>query len=271
MVKVFPLDIVLTQVSEYATGKREALIIREIGTDSSTETTPEWLVIDDHPLGEITETMSPLSKINSLFVDLLDLGSLYYVVPPETSIIVDGAATQRIRCKGHLLKMAVGESMPTNFMARFKEQHNHYMTFEYDTVDWAAGKSFEPEEEVEVISYTPTTIEEVIIRGLVQAKCPDWSRTFHEISLRFYLENAPLDFILTTTKVGGLDLYNTPYPPSELVEHRGYILPDPGIKVPADHTLSIRMRCIKAVAIAIGAGAGNGPHVAVALEYRKTA
>lgn len=190
-------------------------------------------------------------------------------MPPETSIKLDGLAAQHIRCKGQLLKLAVGETMPTNLMARFKEQSHHYKTFEYATIDWAAGKSFAAEEEVEVISYTPTTIEEVIFKGLVMAKCPDWTRTFHEIALRFYLDNAPLDLVLKTTKVGGIDLYNTPYPPAEDTEHRGYILPDPGITVRGDHVLSIRMRCIKAVAIAIGAVAANGPHVAITLEYRK--
>lgn len=260
----------MTQGSDFETGPREVLVIREIGTDASTETSPAKLEINDVPLGGITQTLSPLSKINSLFVDLLDLKNLFYVVPPETAIVVAEPAAANIRCKGELLKLAPGEALSTNLMARFKEQPNHYLTFEYGTVDWAAGKAFAVDEEVEVISLTPKTIEKYIFYGLVQAKCPDSARAVHEIALRFYLDNAPLDFILEKTKRGGIDLYNTPYPPAEATEHRGYMLLPPGITVLGDHTLSIRQRNIKAAVINIGAVAANGPYVAICCEFIKT-
>ena len=260
----------MTQGSEFETGPREALVILEIGTDATTETSPAKLKIDEVPLGGITETLSPLSKINSLFVDLLDLGTLPYVVPPETAITVEEPAAANIRCKGNILKLAPGEVLPTNLMARFKEQPNHYLTFEYGYVDWSAGKAFAVDEEVEVISLTPKTIEKYIFYGLVQAKCPDAARAVHEIALRFYLDNAPLDFILEKTKRGGLDLYNLPYPPAEATEHRGYMLLPPGITVLGDHTLSIRQRNIKGAVINVGAVAANGPYVCIACEYIKT-
>lgn len=267
MPKTFPLDVILEQGDEYETGKREAMVIRKIGTNATDPVAPANLRIDNKPLGPITETLSPLSMINALFVGLLELGRLLYVVPPETAVIVEGPAGLEIRCVGEILKLAPGEVMSANLMARFAEQPNHYLTFEYGYVDWSAGKSFADKEEVEVISITPKTIERVILNGLVEAKCPDWTRAIHEIGLRFRLDNADLDFLLEKTAVGGIDLYDTPYPPAEDTDHRGFTLKDFPIAVEGDHTLSIRQRNISGAPITIGAVAANGPYVAAISEY----
>ena len=192
-----------------------------------------------------------------------------YIVPPETAIEVSEPTNASIRCKGDLLKLAVGEVMPTHLMGRFKEQPTHYLTFEYDTVDWGTGYTFAIDEEVEVISKSPNTTEKVVFKGLVEAKLVGWDRAaVHQVSLRFYLDNAPLDFILKETKVGGIDLWNTPYPPKVTTEPRGYNLL-PGIAVLGDHTISLKIRNIKGVAIDIGVVAGNGPFVAAAYEYQR--
>jgi len=266
--KKFPLDIILEEGDVYETGKREALVIRKIGTNAATETSPANLRIDNKPLGKITQTLSPISKINTLFMDLLDLCDLFYVVPPETEIIVEGPSGLEIRCVGELLKLAVGEVLPANLMARFKAQPNHYLTFLYGYVDWSGGYTFAADEEVEVISYTPKTIERAALYGPVQAKLTGWTRAMHEVALRFYLENTPLDLILEKTKIGGIDLYNTPYPPTETTEHNGFVMPKGFIEVPGDHTLSIRQRNISGAAITIAAATGNGPYVCCAIEYQ---
>jgi len=268
LVKRFPLDIILEEGDVYETGKREALVIRKVGTNAATETSPMKLRIDDKPLGEITQTLSPISKINTLFMDLLDLGDLFYVVPEETEVIIEGPSGLEMRCVGELLKLAIGETLPTNLMARFREQPNHYLTFLYGYVDWSAGKTFAADEEVEVISHTPKTIERVAVYGPLQARLNGWTRAMHEVALRFYLENVPYDFILERTKVGGIDLFNTPYPPAETTEHNGFVLPKGFIEVPGDHTLSIRQRNISGGDITIAAAAGNGPYVCCTIEYQ---
>jgi len=264
----FPLDIILEEGDVYETGKREALVIRKIGTNAATETSPTNLWIDEKPLGKITQTLSPISKVNTLFMDLLDLGHLFYVVPPETEVIVEGPSGLEIRCVGELLKLAVGETLPTDLMARFKAQPNHYMTFLYGYVDWSAGKTFAADEEIEVISYTPKTIERIAVYGPLQAKLVGWTRAMHEVAVRFYLENVPYDLILEKTKIGGIDLYNTPYPPTETTEHNGYVMPKGFIEVPGDHTLKIKQRNISGADITIAAATGNGPYVCCAIEYQ---
>jgi len=266
----FALDLILEEGDDYETGTREALVIREVGTNSTNITTPIKLVIDEKPLGELLQDLSPISKINTRFVDLLNLGSLYYVVPPETMVGVEGPSGLEIRCKGELLKLAPGEVLPSNLMARFNEQPNHYYTFEYAYRDWSAGYTFSANEEVDVLEVTPKTIERLIFNSRLMAKLTGWTRAVHEVALRVYLENAPLDFLLEKTAVGGIDIYNTPYPPTEDTEHRVFTLCDFPIVVEGDHTIRFVVRNISGANITIAAASGNGPYVAAICEYQKT-
>jgi len=269
MAQKFALDLILEEGDDYETGVREALVITEVGTNSTSTTTPIHLVIDGKPMGDLLQDLSPISKINTRFWDLLPLGSLYYVVPPETSITVSGPSGLEIRCKGYLIKLAVGEALPTNLMARFNEQPNHYYTFEYGYVDWSAGKTYADKEEVDVITYTPKTIERAVFNSRLMAKLQGWTRAVHEVAVRVYLDDAPLDFLLEKTPIGGIDIYNTPYPPAETTEHRGFTLCDFPVTVEGDHTIKFVMRNISGGDITIAAASGNGPYVAAVCEYQK--
>lgn len=267
MPKKFALDAYLTEASVYETGKREALVIEKIGTDAATLATPANLKIDNKPVGPITNTLSPLHKITALFVPLLNLGPLFYVVPPETEVIVEKPTGAMMRLKGYLLKLAPGEVMPTNLMARFHAQPNHYLTFVDDQYILAPVDTDMPTDgELEVISYTPKTIEKIIARGLLEAKVTNYAAwAEQELAVRFYLDGAPLDFILDETKTGGIDMKNTPYPPDS-TEYEGFILDTP-IEVLGDHTLSVRVRNISGAAITPGAGTSLTFDIAAIIEY----
>jgi len=269
-VKKFPLDIILEEGKDYETGVREALVIKEVGTNSTNTATPIKLKIDNKTLGALLQDLSPLSKTNDRFVPLLDLGNLFYVVPPETSIAVEGPSGLEIRCKGELIKLAIGEVLPANLLTRFAEQEKHYLTFDYAYVDWSAGYTFAKDTEVDVLEVTPKTIERYIFAHRLMSKLTGWTRAPHEVGLRVYLDDAPLDFLLEKTAIGGFDLYNTPYPPTETTEHRLFTLAPLSVEVPGDHTIKFSVRNISGADITIAAASGNGPYVAVVLEYEKT-
>jgi len=268
MPKKFSLDLYLTQGKTYETGKREALVIQKIGTNAADPASPSNLRIDDKPLGTITQDLSPLHKINTRFVDLLDLGSLFYVVPPETEVIVEGPSGSIIRCKGYLLKLAPAEVLPTNLMARFNEQPNHYMTFIRGTYSHGTDTDLVADAEVEVISYTPKTIERAVLNGLVMAKVANYTVTEQDLAVRFYLEGIPFDFILEKTKTGGIDFTSARYPPREDQEHVAFTLKETPIEVPGDHTLSVRARNIKGTAISPAAGTSLDFDIACIIEYQ---
>jgi len=254
MPEKFPLDLYLTQGSVYETGVREALIIRQIGTDASDPASPANLRIDDKPLGSIFQDLCPLHKINTRFVDLLDLCDLYYVVPPETEIIVEGPSGAIIRCKGELWKLAVGEVLPTDVLARFAAQPDHYYTFVRDTYSHGTDVALAADAEVEVISLTPKTIEEYVFNGLVEGKVSNYTPSEQDLGVRFFIDGEPLDFVLEKTKTGGIDLLSMPYPPAETTEHVGFSLKGLPIELLGDRTLSVRVRNISGASISPSAG-----------------
>jgi len=265
--KKFSLDLYLTQGSTYETGKREALIIEKIGTNASDPANPANLRIDDKPLGKIFQDLAPLHKINTRFVPLLDLCKLFYVVPPETEIIVQGPSGAIIRCKGYLLKLAPGEALPGPLMTRFGEQPNHYMTFLRSTYAYGTDESMAADAEAEVISYTPKTIEKAVLNGLLMAKVSNYTPSEQDLAVRFYLEGAPLDFILEKTKTGGIDFLSAPYPPTETAEHEAFSLAETPITVPGDYTLSVRARNISGASISPTAGTKLTFDIACIIEY----
>jgi len=267
LAKKFSLDLYLTQGSVYETGKRKALVIQRIGTNGTTWTTPPYLKIDGKPLGEIIQDLCPLHKINTRFVPLLDLGKLFYVVPPETEIVVEGASGNIIRCKGYLLKLAPAEIMPTNLMARFNEQPKHYRTYLRGTYSHGTDIALAKDAEVEVISYTPKTIEKVIVNGLVMAKVANYTPSEEDLAIRFYLEGVPLDFVLEKTRTGGIDFLSTPYPPAETTEHEAFSLAETPIEVPGDHTLSVKARNISGGSISPATGTSLDFDILLGIEY----
>jgi len=267
--KKFALDLVLIEGKTYETGKREGFVIHRIGTDASDPASPAHLRVDNKELGDIFQDVAPLHKINTRFVDLLDLGDLYYVVPPETGVIVEGPSGAKIRIKGELLKLDVGEKMPSDLMARFDAQPNHYMTFVRDTYSHGTDVALAADAEVEVISLTPRTIETYVFAGLVEGKVSNYTAADGDLGVRFYIDNAPLDFLTEITKVGGIDLLAMPYPPAETTEHVGFSLATSPVEVLGDHTLSVRVRNIKGTAISPAAGTSLIFDIAMVCEYKR--
>jgi len=272
MAEQFPLDLYLTQGSDYETGKREALVIQKIGTDGTTWATPPHLVIDNKPLGEIIQDYAPLHQIAARFVPLLELGELFYVVPPETQIRVEGASGDIIRCKGYLLKLAPAEVLPTDLLARFNAQPKHYLTYLRDTYSHGTDTALVADAEVEVISYTPKTTEKAILKGLLMAKVANYTEAEQDLAVRIYLTppGAPLDFILEKTKTGGLDFTSLPYPPGsptgEVADYQGFQLPP--VEVGGDVTVSIRARNISGGTISPAAGTSLEFDILVGMEFQ---
>jgi hypothetical protein len=271
MPEQFILDSCFTVGKTYTTDKREALIINAIGTNGTDFTNPPTLVIDDKPTGPIINYIAPLHKINTNFLPLLDLGRLYYVVPPETNFYVKGATGNIIRCKGSLLKLAPGETLPTEHLTRFTEQPIHYYTFLRNTYSHGTDVALPADAEVTVISHTPKTIEKVTLNGYVMAKVSNYTPSEEKLAVRFYLDNVPKDIVLLTTKTGGIDIMNLPYPPTNTAESEPFTLKDSPIEVLGDHTLEIKVRNISGAAISPAAGTSLIFDILVVAEYLRSA
>jgi len=194
---------------------------------------------------------------------LLCLKDLYYVVPPETKIKVEGPSGCKIRAKGDLLKLAPGEVLPAEFMSRFAAQPNHYLTYVEKTYSHGTDVKLVADAEVEVISLTPKTIEKYMLAHPVMAAVANYTPAEGDLGVRFYLQNVPKEVILEKTKVGGIDLLAMPRPPKEDTEFEPFTLEGSPIEVPGDWTLSVKVRNTK--------GADISPTTGTSLTFTITA
>jgi len=263
----FKLDTILTEAKDYQTPERVALVIKAIGTNGATDTR---LVIDNKPVGAIKEIVSPLHVTETNKLGPLALGDLYYVVPPETAIKVEGPSGAKVRCIGELLMLAPGEALPAGLKARFDIQIDHYLTFVEKTYSHGTDVKLVVDAEAEILSLTPKTIETYLFNNVVMASVANYTPAEGDLAIRFYVDNAPLDAILEKTKVGPADLLSLPRPPKDDTGEAPFSLCDYPIEVLGDHTISIRVRNTKGADISPAAGTGLAFTVTAVCVFKRT-
>ena len=123
MVDYYPLDKIFVQGTNYELPNDRFYVIKKIGTDATSATK---LKIDGVDTGPIINSVAPLHKTSSNLLGPLDLGNLFYVVPPNKTFSVEGASGAKFRCIGLIGKLAPGEAMPAQYAGRFNEQGKHY-------------------------------------------------------------------------------------------------------------------------------------------------
>jgi len=239
MAKSVILDKYLAQGTTYKTHEREAWIIQYIGTDSSSA---GKLVIDNKPTGNIVTTVAPLRQVATNLLGPLNLGDLYYVVPSETEIYWDGASGSVCRVLGTKIILEPGETLGEPYITRFKRQNYEYITYVEDSYSHGTNTTWTADDENEVYSLTPSTIERYVFDGPVMVDVSNLSTTLDENNfyIRFYLDNLPLENIYGTNIYGGVDVMSMPRPPNTTDGMVPFTLKETPIEVLGDHTLSIR-------------------------------
>jgi len=100
------------------------------------------------------------------------------------------------------------------------------------------------------------------------AKVANYTPSEQDLSIRFYVEGIPLDFVLEKTATGGIDFLSAPYPPTETSEHEAFSLKDYPIEVLGDHTLSVKARNISGASITPATGTSLNFDIACIVEYQ---
>jgi hypothetical protein len=270
MVEYFKLDKIFVQGTTYETPNDRFYVIKKIGTDAASAT---HLTIDGVETGDLISTVAPLHKTSSNLLGPLDLGDLFYVVPPNKTFTVDGASGAKFRCVGLIGKLAPGEAMPTNYASRFTEQGKHYLTYDTATATLAAaGASWAADAETDVYSLTPKTVEKYIANNVVMALLSNPAATPDEgdVAIRFFLEGTPLDILTTDPGKKGVDLYSCPHPPADATEEVPFTLADLAVEIPGDNTFEIKAVNTSGAAIAASATADMTLQVTLILEYIKS-
>jgi len=266
MAKYFNVDLILKQGSEYETPKRVGLVINKVGTNA---TTKGHLEIDEKPVGDIVDVVSPLHKTSSNLMGPLELGGLFLVVPPETKIIWEGPSGTKCRCIGRQVLLAPGEAMPADLMARFAAQAKHYMTYIEKTYSHGTDVKLVADAEVSVLEYTPRAVERLNCAYPFMASVSNYTPSEADLAVRFYYENVPQDRLLEKTKIAGFDILSCPRPPADTTEQVPASLAATPIVVEPERTLKAVVRNIKGADISPATGTSLTFTITMLVEYAK--
>ena len=266
MVKYYPLDKIIKQGTTYETPPDRFYIIKRIGTDGSTDTK---LVIGGVETGAIISEVAPLHRTSSNLLGPLDLGSLYYVVPPNTKFWVDGPSGAKMRIIGQIGVLGVGEAMPGEHQARYNAQGKHYKTYLSDSYSLGTDVTWTDGTEYDVLVHTPKTIERVILNSYVGASITGDTVSEGDFAVEFYMDNTPFEPEFAENLYAGIDALSMPSPPRDDTEELVFTLKDYPIVVNGDHTLSIRVRNVSGSDKAPASGSSWTVNVKVIAKYER--
>jgi len=200
------LDKVLNVDTEYTAERDKLYVIRKVGTNSTTKAT---LKIANAPCLEIIQEIARIQQSHLERFSTLDLGDHFVVLTPDKKMSFSGASGSKMRIMGEILELAPGEAIPTNLLARYKEQPQKFMSYERGTYSHGTDTTWVADDENNVIDidvpagerWTLDSVYYGDIANLAAAHVPgDWS-------LRFLVRDKALDIISKEMGDPGIDLW----------------------------------------------------------------
>ena len=264
MVDYYKLDKIFVQGTTYEMPNDRFYIIKKIGTDQATATK---LVIDGVETGEISNLVAPLYATSTKLLGPLNLGDLFYVIPPNKTFVVDGASGAKMRCIGLIGVLAPGEGLPANYASRFTEQGSHYLLWDQGSIDYAADYTWSDGEEIEIYSLTPKTIESYKLNNIVQVETGVASLAAGQAALRVYLDGKVLDILTSDPGKKGLDALFMPRPPKYDGVREPFTFADWPVQVDGDHTLILKLINVSGGNLTVASATDQ--YIDLVLEYIK--
>jgi len=210
--RILPYDEMVPADTTLEVDSTQALRITAIGTDSTSTVTPE---VDGNDLGPINSTVAGLHPDGSTEQGLLTLATppgaegepevedspahggygpgLYYYVPPDGRLNLDGSSSDTVRLQGHRLDGVSSRFEAGSDETRYDEQGAYHYTFEEGSVDVSEPISDEQQATVHTVSpATDERIELVGPQGLSQSSGGDLSFAEGDVSVLYELDGQRL-------------------------------------------------------------------------------
>jgi hypothetical protein len=264
MVDFYKLDKVFVQGTNYKTPSDRFFVFRKIGCDQATAT---HFTIDGVKTGDISNLVAPLYSTSSKLLPPLDLGNLFYVVPPDKTFYVEGASGAKMRAVGQIGVLNPGEGIPTTFASRFAEQGSHYLVWTQGSVLYSADYTWPDGTEIAIFSLTPKTIEQYILNNLCEVETGVASLADGAAALRVYLDGKILDILTSDPGKKGLDCKYMPRPPVYNGVREPFSFADWPISVLGDHTLQLALINVSGGNLTVAAATDQ--YIDLVLEYAK--
>jgi hypothetical protein len=225
------LDITILNNTTYTMEEDRAYIIRAIGTDSAGDT---QLYIDNKPLGVFDSAIAPLTLSTSNYNGPLDLGNLFYVIPPKKQFKITGDSGSKTRLIGDMIMLDTNEPLPSDYIQRYAEQFSHFWTKVYGSVTLGTDVKWKADQEIKVISLLPLTSEKYVFNHLAMGKVSGGTITRGQVGVFHKWRDFPYTMHSYSAGPQGIDILAMPYPPSGTTEMYAFYLDRHPIEVPGD-------------------------------------
>jgi hypothetical protein len=247
--KVLPLDKYLRPNVEYRTDEREALIIEAVG---ATFADTFYLEIDRKPTGVLHGHLAPDTAGNAKVATLLQLGPLYYAVPPMTPYKVVTTASGYARVKGRKIVLAPGEGVPNEVMARYGTQYSHFLVAYTPTLSFGSATSWPADAEYDILYLTTKTNERVKFTYKILKSIAGFALNPSSVALKAYFDSIPVEDVWDAeTEWPGWDLYCIPSVADVNYSREPYDLSGFPFVVEPDNTFRLTVRNVSGSAIAL--------------------
>ena len=231
--KYYKLDKIFLSNTEYRAEDDKLYIIQKIGTDLP-DVKPN---VDGQKVGALSTDFAPLHKTSSNLLGPFDLKDLFIVVPPRKLLKFESSGSGKVRAIGKIVVLEPGESIPNDLLARYGAHGKNYYTYYTTTKTLETDEALAADQEVEILSLKPTTIEKYVFDNIIMLLVSGGSFNEGDLALRIYVDDKPLDILESAMGKKGIDAKSIPYPPSNTSEEIPFTLADMPIEIPGDHTI----------------------------------
>ena len=244
--KVYNIDWFLTAGTTYKLQDFQVLVIKKIGTNSSSEVK---IYVDGKYCGSIINKIAPLTQNTSEVLPLLDLKDLFLVVPNSREYIFQGSGT--VRVQGQLIELAPGETMPADLIARYKEQSNKYVTYVTSSIDLGTDVAWGAGSELLLYEKKLESHEKMLFNNVIRIDQEQVGTDPGKVAVKFYIDDEPFHNRYGTSGEEGIDLKAFLIESGKL---QYFTLEKAPIEIAPDHKFTVKVKNISGADITPASG-----------------
>jgi hypothetical protein len=219
---------------------------------------------------EIHKDVSPLAMTAYNWIDILDLGDLYIVVPPAKVFKFTGDSGSKLHIQGMIGEMMSPTDFPPDASARVGVQAKQFIRIQRGTATLAsAGGSWAADSENNVLTITCTSGERHVFDSRLTVYLTGLASVHNagDIALRLYYQDKPLDILDATMGDFGIDVWQAFWNDGTNYYYYYIDLSDMPIQLEPGRTLKINVRNVKGAAISAASGTALTCTVALVDKY----
>jgi hypothetical protein len=234
------------------------LIINRVSTNTSTAVGE--LTVAGAKCLEIHSDVAPIAMLSNNWIEMLELGDYFVVVPPAKGFLFSGDTNAKLHIQGTIGEMMTPADFPADAGARVGVQAKQFIKIQRGTASLAAaGQNWAANAENNVITLTATAGERHLIDSRLAVYMANLANLHKagDIALRLYYQDKPLDILDSTMADLGLDIWEAYWNDGSSVYYKYYIdLSDMPIQLEPGRTLKVNVRNVSGGNItAAGGGA----------------